>query len=101
VSGEIEAAARALHARKEAIVDGRPDGTPVEQKDLLAMFSGFDLDAKEVLGIAADQSRRGMDMLERQGAAGFRPEHILGLILLDGMALGLLIAEQRAEAARS
>ncbi len=90
MSGEIIAAAKALNARKRAILDGGDQGEVTTQEQA-ALFSGFDLDPDEI-----EAGRHvGIRAAEGQLAAGVPLLAALGALWIDGLAMGLLIAEAR------
>ena len=95
MSGEIAAALDALDQRKAAALDGlgkSPVGArvPAEQANLL--FSGLDLDPEEVDKFREIAGLQGVKQVALLG----NPVETFASLFLDGVAVGLLIAEARA-----
>jgi len=97
MAGEIERAAETLNARKEAILDGL-DGAGAKQVvigdgEQVRLLSGFDLDPAELLGGASFAAKHGVQMVVNGGGV---VNPVFSSLWIDGLAMGLLIAEARA-----
>ena len=98
MAGELKRASERLDERKNAIV-GRvaEQATPVTKEALLGVFSGFDLEPEEIAEMEVFLAGHGLSMV----AEGCPPPHMVASVWVDGLAMGLLIAEERAKAGAS
>lgn len=97
MDGEIKAALDVLNQRKAAIVNGRPEYT-INDDEYAALLSGFDLLPRETKRLGVSAAIHGDALI----AGGNTRRSVLFSTLIDGLAMGLLIAEARErEAARA
>jgi hypothetical protein len=91
---EIQAALEALNDRKTAIHPGE-GACEVGPREVVMLFSGFDLDPNEVLAGQHSAAAQAERLISGEANA---PAAVAGLLFTEGMAVGLLIAAERAKA---
>jgi hypothetical protein len=92
--GEIRDAMQRMRRRQDAVVgvnaEGKP-GSPVTKETFRQIFSGLDLDLEEVQ-VAKEAIEKAARLALDQGE---EPGFVAGGMFLDGLGIGLLLAEAR------
>lgn len=90
MNAEVREAVRRLNERKLAL-GGAHEARPMREDEHLALFSGFDLDPDELRQLDVSAVHHGLKLLD-QGAS---PQTIFATLLMEGMLIGLLVADAR------
>lgn len=96
MAGEIAAAVEILNGRKNAIDEEGP--VEIGPSQVAAILSGFDLDYDEISDALHSVARFAVQL--EAGSEG-TPGAVAALCFCDGLAAGLLIAEERQNAGAS
>jgi hypothetical protein len=94
MAGEIRTAVERVNERKRAIL-GDETQAIVGDDDLLRLVSGFDLDPQEFRRVADMAEHIGLAQALQAGVVN----PILRMLWVDGLVMGLLIAEARERTA--
>jgi hypothetical protein len=98
MAGEIARASERLDQRKQSIASASKEEPAVVTKDqALNLFGGFDLDPTELHQVEDFIGVHCVAMM----AQGIAPLHAIASVFADGLAMGLLIAEERGKAGAS
>jgi hypothetical protein len=87
---EIEEAIKRANEKKRAILQGADTGA-VDVDSFVSLMSGFDLDPDEFLGAIVAVSNSGVRQLIETKNANL----VLASMFVDGLSIGLLIADAR------
>lgn len=89
MAGEIEAALDRLNERKIALADGRT-GFTIDGPEYAALLSGLDLSAGELNAFGESAAKHYIQFVVDNSIPA-----VIKAATLDGLAIGLLIAEER------
>lgn len=95
MAGEIEAALDRLNERKSALADGRT-GFTIDGPEYAALLSGLDLPADELNAFGEASAKHYIQLI-----VGNPIPAVIKAATLDGLAIGLLIAEERQKAGQT
>jgi hypothetical protein len=94
---ELKDAMLRMHQRHDAAGVSEGAGSPVSVDTFLLIFSGLELDLNEVR-----VAKRGVEENTRLAIeAGHDPAFVAGGMFLDGLGVGILVGEARANRGRA